>query len=227
MSKRSIKPSHVSTICAEWFGSHGRHYLWRESRNPYHVLVAEFLLRKTQVFRVLPVFTTLVNRYPTLSDLGKADPLEVRNVVAPLGLPERGPQLVEIARALVSSGKQIESGYSLLQFKGVGRYIANAIECLAFQRAAPLVDGAVGRLVRRIFGLRKTRPAYADKSLWTLVGELLQSTSENCSDVSLGLIDIAAAYCKAKKPVCVECPLRKLCLAYRDKSHFGESTRLK
>lgn len=210
--ERSVKLKHISITCAEWFQSHGRRYPWRQSDNPYHILLAEFLLRKTQVFRVLPVFTTLINRYPTLYELAKADPLEVRNIIAPLGLPERGPQLVEIARALISNGEGIESGSQLMQFKGVGPYIANAIECMAFQRPAPLVDGAVGRLIRRVFGIRRNKAAYADKSLWELAGKILQSTSQNCKDVSLGMLDIAAIYCKVKKPACVNCPLGKFCV---------------
>ncbi|MBE9515089.1 MAG: A/G-specific adenine glycosylase [Chloroflexi bacterium] len=185
--------------------------------------MAEFLLRKTQAFRVVPLYAVFMEQYPTVRDLAKADPPHVRHIVAPLGLPERGAELVEIARSLIASGKEIESGYSLLKFAGVGTYIANAVECLAFRRPAPLVDGAVGRLLRRLFALAEGKPAYADKPLWELAQEILQSTSESCRDVSLGLLDISATYCKVRNPACIGCPLEKFC-AYKQ-SHTDSAKR--
>lgn len=174
-------------------------------------MLAEFLLRKTQTFRVLPVFLKLIQSYPNFEALAEADPTEVCAIIGPLGLSTRGSQLSDIARALRSNKAIIESGQSLRKFKGVGQYIANAVDCVAFERPFPMVDGAVGRLLCRILGRREGRRAYSDKSLWSLVSNILQSSPENSKHVSLGLLDIAAAYCRLKKPLCIDCPLASLC----------------
>ena len=211
MSKRLSLFSEIAELCATWYRSRGRHYSWSDSRDPYRILVAEFLLRKTQVYRMLPIYDALMSRYPTILELAKADPMEVRNMVAPLGLPERGPQMVTIARSVVRSGDTIESGKSLLKFKGVGRYIASAIECLSFGRVAPLVDGAVGRLLRRVFGLTENKPAYADEALWKLAQKILEACPKDCREVALGMIDLSSEFCKPHNPLCDNCPLMALC----------------
>ena len=215
MSKRPNLRAEVAGLCAAWYREKGRHYPWRESGDPYRILVAECLLRKTQVGRVLPVYTDFVSRYPTMADLAEADPAQVRDMVAPLGLPERGPEIVAIARSLMECGATIESGEGLLRFKGVGRYIANAVECLSFGRVAPLVDGAVGRLLRRAFGRTPDQPAYADKTLWDLAQSVLEARSQDCRDVVLGMIDVSSEFCKPRNPLCHECPLASVCRQHK------------
>jgi A/G-specific adenine glycosylase len=119
--------------------------------------------------------------------------------------------MIEVARRLLEEGSGVESGDALLKFEGVGKYIANAVECLSFNRPAPLVDGAVGRLLRRVYGLNSERPAYADNRLWELAARIVASRTSSCREVSLGMIDISATFCKKHTPLCLECPLSELC----------------
>ena len=201
----------MATLCAVWYQDRGRHYPWRDSGDPYCVLVAEFLLRKTRVHRVLPVYNDFVSQYPTIAELAEADPAQVRDMVAPLGLPHRGPELVIIARSVVARGGTIDTGEGLLEFRGVGRYIANAVECLSFCRVAPLVDGGVGRLLRRVFDLNENKPAYADETLWMAARTIMETRPQECREVALGLIDLSSEFCKPRDPGCNECPLAGVC----------------
>lgn len=221
MLDKEVVLGEIGRACASWYRANGRRYPWRESRDPYHILVAEFLLRKTQVYRVLPVYSAFISKYPSLYELARAEPSDVQNLTAPLGLPQRGSQMVEMARALAAGDGNIDSGECLLKFKGIGRYIANAIECLSFGKPAPLIDGAVGRLLIRVFGLTKTKPAYADEKLWNLAQKILYASSENYKEVSLGMIDVSAVFCKVNSPLCNGCPLYTLCTC--SKSDVGDT----
>lgn len=59
----------------DYHQAHGRHDLpWRQFRadgslDPYHVLVSELMLQQTQVPRVVPKFQSLIQQFPTFTDL--------------------------------------------------------------------------------------------------------------------------------------------------------------
>ena len=55
-----------------WYRKHGRELPWRESDDPYHSMVAEFMLQQTGVGRVLPAYTSFLSRFPTLETLAAA-----------------------------------------------------------------------------------------------------------------------------------------------------------
>ena len=53
-----------ATSVVSWFRSNGRDFPWRETRNPFHILIAEVLLRQTQAARVVGPYSHLVSTYP-------------------------------------------------------------------------------------------------------------------------------------------------------------------
>src|ERR1051325_2636244 len=55
-----------------WYRRHGRDLPWRETRDPYHILVSEVMLQQTQVDRVEPKYHEWLGRYPTLEALAAA-----------------------------------------------------------------------------------------------------------------------------------------------------------
>jgi A/G-specific adenine glycosylase len=63
---------------AAWFRCHGRDLPWRRTRDPYAVVVAEFMLQQTQVSRVLDFYQPFLNRYPSFEHLAAARPQAVR-----------------------------------------------------------------------------------------------------------------------------------------------------
>ena len=61
-----------------WFRRHGRDLPWRRTRDPYHVLVSEFMLQQTQVARVEAYYHRFLERYPSVDALARARPARVR-----------------------------------------------------------------------------------------------------------------------------------------------------
>src|SRR5512138_3628701 len=87
---------------ARWFRRVGRDLPWRRTRDPYHVLVSEFMLQQTQVARVTEYYARFLERYPTVHDLAGAAPAQVREVWQGLGYYRRATNLHRLAQMVVT-----------------------------------------------------------------------------------------------------------------------------
>ena len=194
-----------------WFHSNGRDFPWRETRNPYHILIAEVLLRQTQAARVVGPYIYLITTYPDPASLAEADVDALRQWFRPLGLVRRADRLVECARRLLRDyGGQVPRDLRSLQsLPGIGRYSARATLCMAFNHPLPMIDEGSGRVLRRALGLPGTGTAYSDTRLAEYAEDLLSSS--HAREFNLGLIDIGAAYCHPRTPECSKCPLVEGC----------------
>jgi hypothetical protein len=84
-----------------WFRGHGRDLPWRRTRDPYHVIVSEFMLQQTQVSRVEPYYGRFLNSFPSLEALAGATGTMVRESWAGLGYYRRADNLHLLARRVV------------------------------------------------------------------------------------------------------------------------------
>ncbi len=155
------------------------------------------------------MFDEFFKRFPSVEKLAEADEEAIKSIIGRLGLSKRARFLKETATKIVRDFKGIiPDDYRLLELKGVGMYTANAVLCFAYGKRVPIVDSNIARLLRRYFGLRGEKPAYADKDLWQLANVVMPD--EEVREFNYGLLDIAAEYCRPI-PLCDECPLRKEC----------------
>ena len=194
-----------------WYSSSGRRFPWRNSSNPFHILVAEVLLRRTQAKRVAGPYQVLVERYPRAQDMAAADVARLRAWFRPLGLVRRADLLVEAAKSILTRhGGMVPRELSEIEeLPGLGRYTARAVLCLAYGESVPMIDESSGRLLRRLLGLARNGPAYSDRSLYRHAEKLVPK--RECRAFNLGLLDVAAAFCHVNSPDCLQCPLRDLC----------------
>jgi len=196
-----------------WYRRHGRELPWRETTDPYKVLVSEIMLQQTQVDRVIPKYHEFLSRYPTFDALAKARASEVKRAWYPLGYNIRPLRLHSIARETVSryGGRLPEEPEELLQFKGIGRYTAGAVATFAYGKAAPILDTNVARVLHRVFigrGAIKKNSA----RLWELAARLVPKRA--AYDFNQGIMDFGALVCTARRPGCLTCALRRLCKSY-------------
>ena len=68
-----------------WFRSQGRDLPWRRTRDPYAIMVSEFMLQQTTVTAVIPYFERWLARFPTLESLAQASDEEVLRLWQGLG----------------------------------------------------------------------------------------------------------------------------------------------
>src|SRR5712691_13013884 len=74
-SPRAAKPKSALGFTRKllaWFDRHGRDLPWRRTRDPYRVLVSEFMLQQTQVSRVREYYPRFLERFPTVEHLARA-----------------------------------------------------------------------------------------------------------------------------------------------------------
>ena len=194
-----------------WFRENGRVFPWRGIQNPYHFLVAEVLLRQTQAPRVVAPYLDLIAMYPDPESLAQANVASLRRHFRTLGLVSRADRLVECARILVQQhGGQVPQGVRQLEaLPGLGRYSARAVLCLAYGQAVPMIDEGSGRVLRRVLGQNVSGSSYTSRPLMQAAEEILPESS--AAEFNLGLIDIAARFCRPRTTLCSECPLVSDC----------------
>ncbi len=186
---------------------------WRQTEDPYKILVAEILLRKTTRGQVVRVFGPFVKTFPNVKSLSIARITDIRNLIRPLGLENvRASSLARLAKCIVAKhcGKVPTSRDQLLQLPGVGPYIANAVMCMAYGKDESLVDTNAIRVIARVFSVRSRRSRIRDDPiLWKIASDLLPRG--RARDYNLSLLDLAASVCLPRRPKCFECPLLHLC----------------
>lgn len=159
-----------------WYDKHGRSFPWRETTNPYKILIAEFLLQKTHVRKVEEVYLEILSKYPDLSYMADAGVNDLAKIIQPLGFINRAERLIALAKKVqVEHGGKIPQDLdTLLSFKGVGLYIATAILVFAFGEKRVVVDTNVLKMLRDEFGIESqlSRPR-TDKRVWQLAQELV------------------------------------------------------
>jgi A/G-specific adenine glycosylase len=198
-----------------WYRRHGRALPWRETDDPYHILVSEVMLQQTQVDRVLPKYHEWLSKYPTLHALAGAADEEVKQTWYPLGYNIRPERLQAIAREAVTryGGALPSDEETLLSFKGIGEYTAGAIRSFAFRQRAAILDTNVARVLLRVFLGSGDPKAHATKRhLWEISRAVVPR--KHIFDFNQGLMDLGAMVCVARKPRCLVCPLTDACRAY-------------
>src|SRR6185295_13371651 len=155
-----------------WFEENQRPLPWRSSYDPYHVWISEIMLQQTQVETVVPYFERWVAAMPDVSALASADEHSVLSLWAGLGYYSRARNLMAAAKILARDHNgEVPCDYEALRsLPGIGQYTAGAILSIAFNKAYPVVDGNVRRVLSRIYGWEEDSP----KRLWEAAEKLVQ-----------------------------------------------------
>lgn len=195
-----------------WFRLHGRDLPWRRTRDPYRVLVSEFMLQQTQVSRVEGYYTRFLDRYPTIHVLAGAEPGVVRESWAGLGYYRRAANLHRLAQEVVRDHAGVIPGDPelLRRLPGVGRYTAGAVASFAYERTTPAVDTNVARVIRRAFGPRAT-----DRRVWETAAAIMPTRGKAAWAFNQGIMELGALICTARVARCGVCPVRAACATGR------------
>ncbi len=200
----------------EWYRLHARTLPWRKDvRDPYHIVVSEFMLQQTQVDRVVPRFESFVRRFPDFAALAAAGEDDVVEEWSGLGYYRRARMLHQLARAVADSGGALPaSATELEQLPGIGPYTAAAVASLAWDEAVPVLDGNTMRVGARVLALDvDPRSAEGRRRLGTWILSLMEH--ENPGEVNEALMELGATVCTPADPGCSECPMTTNCLARR------------
>jgi len=195
----------------EWGRKNVRRYPWRNTVDPYRILVAEMLLQRTPPEQVLPVYIEFIGRFPTVNSLHSAEEGEVENLLGSLGLRWRIQNLKKMARDLVERyGGSVPRDYEdLKSLPGVSDYIASAVRCFAFGYPEVLLDVNTVRVTGRFFGLKISDSSRRSRKYRELL-ELAIDRDEPAL-FNRSLIDLGRSICRSRKWLCEMCPLLPGC----------------
>lgn len=191
-----------------WYDAHKRALPWRETRDPYAIWVSEIMLQQTRVETVIPYWTRFLERFPTTHDLAAADEDDVLSMWSGLGYYRRARLLHAGVKEVVAryGGAVPEDAEARRGLPGVGRYTAGAIGSIAFDRAEPIVDGNVARVLTRVHGIdTPLGRGDTERRLWAESERLVAGPRPG--DLNQALMELGARVCTPKSPRCDACPV--------------------
>ncbi len=176
--------------------------------NPFELLIAVILSAQCTDKRVNVTTARLFAKAPdaqSIIDMG-IDALEQE--IRDCGLfRSKAKNIMATCRTLVEEfdGEVPEDFDTLLKLPGVGRKTANVVSSVAFNRPAIAVDTHVFRISNRLKLATGETPMEVEQGLMKTIPR------EKWSAAHHWLIWHGRKICKARKPLCGECPLAEVC----------------
>ncbi len=130
------------TIISAYFREYGRKLPWRETSDPYCILVSEIMLQQTQVERVIERYNAFISTFPDFTSLAQAPLQEILRVWQGLGYNRRALALKRTAETVVTSyaGTLPSEPVELVKLPGIGPYTAAAIAAFAFNQPTVFIE---------------------------------------------------------------------------------------
>ena len=175
----------------------------------YELLIAVMLSAQTTDKRVNMVTDILFKKYNTIYKLSIASIEEIINIIRPIGtFNKKAKNIIDISNRLINdyNGKVPNNRNYLESLPGVGRKTTNVVLSTLYNESCIAVDTHVSRVSKRL-GIAKK-----DDDVLT-VEKKLNSTfdKKQLSRLHHQLVLFGRYYCKAQKPLCDNCKLKKNC----------------
>ena len=176
--------------------------------NPGQLLIATMLSAQCTDARVNIVTKDLFVKYPDMQAFAKADLKELEQDIKPTGFyHNKAKNVIGCAQRIcqVYGGEVPRSLEDLVSLPGVGRKTANVVSSIAFNRPAIAVDTHVFRVSNRLKLAVGNTPDEVEKGLQKAI------PMEKWSDAHHWLIWHGRKLCRARNPLCGDCPLKDIC----------------
>jgi len=171
-----------------------RNFPWRETSDPYAILVSEIMLQQTQTERVVPKYLNFLEQFPTLKALAEAPASQLLTAWQGLGYNRRALALQKTAQLAVAEyGSKLPREIEELQkFPGIGPYTAAAVHTFAFDLPAVFIETNIRRVFIHFFF--EPDQIVHDKELFPLIEKALPK--ENFREWYWALMDYGAYLAK-------------------------------
>lgn len=192
-----------------WYDKNKRDLPWRNTEDPYPILVSEVMLQQTQVDRVIPKYYAFLQRFPTIETLARAERSEVIKEWSGLGYNRRAVYLHEFAKKIAELSKWPNKPDELMKLPGIGPYTSKSVLVFAHNADETLIEANIRRIYLRIFlGNPETNPAKEIEAL-----AIKHTPRGKSRDWHNALMDFGSQICTAKNPSCDICPVMKECVS--------------
>lgn len=177
---------------------------------PWKLLIMGRLSAQCTDARVNIVCRELFSVYPTLDDVANCELAKLEEIVRPCGLYKVKAKNIKDACIMLRDeygGVLPDTMDELLKFPGVGRKIANLLLGDIYKKPAIVADTHCIRICGRV-GLYSEEikdPVKVEKLLVPLI------LPEKQSDFCHRIVMFGRDTCRARSPLCVDCPVADIC----------------
>jgi A/G-specific adenine glycosylase len=135
------------------YEQNGRKMVWRNTIDPYQILVSEIMLQQTQVERVTAKFPEFIRAFPDFASLAAAPLAKVLTVWQGMGYNRRAIALQKCAIRVMKeyNGMLPADVDTLATFPGIGRATASSIAAFAFNRPVVFIETNIRRVFIHFF----------------------------------------------------------------------------
>lgn len=175
---------------------------------PFQLLVAVRLSAQCTDKRVNIVTKDLFRKFKTVEDFANADESDIADSIKSCGLYKtKARDLKLMAKKLIAEygGTVPDNMEALTSLPGVGRKTANLIMGDVYSQPAVVTDTHFIRITGRLGLTNNSEPFKVEKDLRKLL------TPETSSDFCHRIVLFGREYCKARNPLCQDCPLKEIC----------------
>ncbi len=165
----AISLTRFQTTILNYYAEHGRKLPWRDTSDPYAIVVSEIMLQQTQAERVVPKYTAWLKHFPTFKKLAIAPLPDILKAWQGLGYNRRAINLQRLAQEVTAKyGGVLPRDPALVdELPGIGPATAGAIVSYAYNIPAPFIETNVRAVFIHFFF--KDRTDITDDELWPLV----------------------------------------------------------
>jgi A/G-specific adenine glycosylase len=168
-----IETASFRELIYDYYGRHGRSLAWRETFDPYAILISEIMLQQTPVDRVREKYRAFLAAFPGFAELARVELSQVLSVWQGLGYNRRAVSLRLCAQAVVErfAGLLPETVEDLESLPGIGIYTSRAIATFAFGEPTPFIETNIRSVF--IHHFFRGRDAVKDSEILPLVDRTL------------------------------------------------------
>jgi len=189
-----------------WYKKNKRQFPWRETNDPWKILLIETLSQQTQLERANKYYEKFLVKFPSPKSMSISSLKIILKMWSGLGYNNRAIRLYETSKIIEKKGfNRIYPNFDMLP--GVGPYTKNAILSFAYGEKVLAVDSNIERIIQRYFGLNDTKDFFKENSKYLLY-------KVNSRDINQAFMDFGSSICKSLNPLCNICPIEKKCQKY-------------
>lgn len=205
----------TNKIILKWYDREKRDLPWREANkniiDVYKVWISEIMLQQTTVNVVIPYFEKFIKKFPNIYVLAESKIEDVLALWAGLGYYSRARNLHKCAKNIIKNNNGVFPSQKviLLKLPGIGDYTASAICAIAYNQCEIAIDVNVKRVISRINNKHNTNNLQIKKLSQNIL------LCDRPGDINEAIMDLGSTICKAKEPICLICPLNKICKTFK------------
>lgn len=162
------------SVIWDFYKANRRDFPWRNTTNPYEIMLSEIMLQQTQTNRVVAKYFLFLEHYQTIEDFAKAPFSEILIHWSGLGYNRRAKFLYEAIKQLSGMKSFPKTAEELEKLPGIGPYTSKAIATFAFDQRHAFLETNIRTVFIHFFFADQDK--VSDKQLLEKVEQTLPSS---------------------------------------------------